>query len=625
MIAGLVAFVLATHTAALHGTTPVYDDHLLLEDPRLASTSFDLVRLIAEPYWSAGFVDRLWRPVPLIVLALERRLLGAGPDLHRLIGVLLHATTTVVAWRLFGVLLPSRRAALLAALLFGAHAVHGEALGTIVGHLEVLALTFGVAGAALHVRGRLRGGGGSFVGAAACFGLALGCKENAGAALGWVLAIDLLVLRPRRDLLTSLRPWSAYAGVVAAWALARYAVLGAMTSADAAKVLGHLPLSSRCLVAAEVARDAWLALLVPTPTSAAYPFAAPAPGAWTSWANVALHVGALCGGAWAVRRRPTPTARAALVGLLGVYLWLLPVSNIVPIGVIRADRLLYAPSLPACLVVGALLTPALARGPLVRALVVGALLFASATRLDANLRAWTRDERLWTATVTRFPRAPEALVGLAEYRRSEGTPSADDEARRLVRLALERAPREARVRGRALALLASVELRRLGWLEHPAQRAEALASGEAAARSAVEGWPNNAEAWLLLGSVLSRRDGRESEAEQAYGQAIGLGDPWKARFNRARLRLAMGDHAGALEDFTAAADEAGAWAPPGSERARVTADARVRQAALLVAAGRPREALAALEAAERADPSGLSAERAAVRRAIADAPDERRP
>jgi len=143
-----------------------------------------------------------------------------------------------------------------------------------------------------------------------------------------------------------------------------------------------------------------------------------------------------------VCRRRVPQVTLALAWLV---LGLLPASQIVPIVVVAAERFLYLPMLGWALLVGPLLSRAIAwaRGhgwPRLAAGVVVLLFAAYTARTLARVPDWRNDETLNLATARLFPETPGPFLNLATYyERFEGNPV------------------------KALAALAEAEKRAPGW------------------------------------------------------------------------------------------------------------------------------------------------------------------
>jgi hypothetical protein len=149
--------------------------------------------------------------------------------------------------------------------------------------------------------------------------------------------------------------------------------------------------------------------------------------------------------------------RAPLIALALTWFFLAlgPVSQIVPIIVVAADRFLYIPMLGWALLMGFLLDRAwhwarsVGRTRLVAA-AIGLVFLAYAARTLARVPDWQSDETLNLATAAAFPETPIPFLNLATYyERFEGNPA---KALQALSEAQRRAPgwRPALQRARAL-------------------------------------------------------------------------------------------------------------------------------------------------------------------------------
>jgi tetratricopeptide (TPR) repeat protein len=653
----VVVLAVAAHAPALHGTTVdrtgyTIDDHTIVEqNARLViERPADLVALVTSSYWGEDYrEERLWRPVVLLSFALDRALFGPDPDAYHRVSVGLHALTSALALLLCWRLLP-RRAALTAALLFAVHPVHAEATAGLVGRAEVLGLAFALAGMLLHLRARdlaassgwLRGAL-RFVPPALSFLLGFAAKEAALTAPFILVVVERVAGAPRpAGRARRYAPYALHALVIAAYFGARALVLGGVLPTAETQSIGSLSLGTRALVAALVSRDAIRAVLAPAPTSALYPFEPPLPGSAVfapALVAVVVHLALL---AFAVtllvqgRRRSRLGATLGL-GALAFYMSLGPTSNLIPIGVIFAERLLYTPSLWAIIAVTAALVPVLrlSRGLWVVCLALA--LGACALRLGENARAWTDDARLWGATLARFRDEPVTRMAKAHesYARAllargrieaalphvvkavEGAPTSGvnaaaarallgsvfhEQGRLEEALAvLEEARALAPSHAATLAELASVQLA-IADAAPPDRRPGLLARAERTAREGTRAAPQSYWLWLYWGTILSRLDGRELDAERAYDRAIERrAAPWEALANRALIREARGALALALDDDRRACAILLARPLPSDDAVRTLPLIMLHRAALSTRLGQPDAEARAWLAAHRPD------------------------
>lgn len=621
----------AGHAPALSGTGFTYDDRVIVEaSPRLVvRDSGDLLRLVRSDYWDDPLGnERLWRPLSLLTFALERRVHGGDADHYHRTNVALHALAAALSLPLLRAALRSRRGALLGALLFALHPVHAESVAGVVGRSEVLALLLVLLAFLAH-RAALRPAPPGVRGlrrlrapilvlcAAGCFFLAITAKEIAATG-PFLLALFQRVVEPpgapggegrlRRlsRLLQTAVPWIAYGLAIAAYVLCRWLVLGDLFARQGARTLGDLAFLDRALLACPIYLDSLLSLLVPHGTSAHYPFGGvrldplmdwlssgrhpagpplPSWGAPLSVPLLLLH--ALLLGAALACLRARGWLRPLGLGLFGFYLALGPVSNLlVPIGVLRADRLLYTPSWWTCLALAAL-GQRLLRGsrPGPRCVGVGLLLGWWAALLVGNAAAWSRERELWEASLRRYPEEPRIHQALGTLLMADGELAAAEEH---LRWAATRSPPASMVSRQATPLLgrclveqgkdreaetlllellrrdeenvtgvealARLYLARADREADPTQRAHWARKAKLLLEPGVQ-MARGDQLWLLLARALRRIEGREPEAEAAYGQAVARSTrPWMALSERAELRRSLGQTEGALQDLRRVCD-----------------------------------------------------------------------
>ena len=122
-------------------------------------------------------------------------------------------------------------------------------------------------------------------------------------------------------------------------------------------------------------------------------------------------------GAFLLRRR------SLLIAWSWFLLPLLPVSNVIPIGTIQADRYLYLPVLGATIFVGWTIERVLVRSkPTGIGLGLAVLGLFVALAIDRN-RDWRDDLSLWRANVADYPDSPRAHANLGAALGLRGDPA----------------------------------------------------------------------------------------------------------------------------------------------------------------------------------------------------------
>jgi len=558
----------------------VFDDRAIIVQNPLVQDVRRLPRLLISPYWATLRPSQgLYRPLTSLSFALNRALAGGlDPRGFHLVNVLLHGLATLLVTLLALDLLPGRRGAACAGLLFAAHPIHVEAVAGVVGRAEILAAC-GVLGmilchrraqtAPLHEAWRWRAGSWS----AGLLGMA--AKESAAVAI-------VLCALGERTLSPSEAPvrgrGALYAGHVAtlgAMLIARLAVLGTAgvgqpipfvdnPAASAGAVAGRLT----ALGAA--ARYAGL-LLWPRWLSADYSYdqipVIRSPFDPLAVAGLLVVLGLLAAGGWLLAR--APVWGYALLWIPGSALL---TSNLAFfIGTLLAERLMYLPSVGLCLLAGGAVAAA-GRSRVAGRAAAGAALLAAAAcaaRTWTRLPDWKDDFALYQSAARVSPRSARIRYNLGNaYLRRKQYPEAEEGFRAALGIYPEF--RDARINLGMAVLEQGRAAESLGLLESAAALApedadvavnlgtayRALgdeARAETAFRRALELDPRSARAWNNLGSIDLKR-GDVSSAIKRLERAVQL-DPDLAvfRVNLADALTSEGRAREAAEQFVQAA------------------------------------------------------------------------
>lgn len=529
----------------------VYDDRFIVERNPLVQ-NLDWWGLLTSSYWGDVVDAGLYRPLTSLSFGVNR-LLGSGAFGFHLVNNLLHAGASalvLVAARTLGT---SRFVGLAAGLLFALHPVQTEAVNSIVGRAEILALIFALGALVLFIRGDRP------IVVGVLFFLALGSKESAAFAVP--LFVLYWLLFERRNLLPIAAATAAYAGL-------RVAVLGGFGIAG--REIGFLdnpiagaPLPTRIANAFLLLAEYAKLVVWPVTLSADYSYdQIPLEPDLRAWAGLAIVIG-LAALAWTKRGLVAFAAFAFLFPLAGFL------HVAFPLGTLFAERLTYLPMFGAALLV-AIGLAALPRS----SWVLAGLLALCTVRVVTRNPDWRDNETLFRRTVETSPRsarshfllgaelleleryadaaasferglaiAPQhvgARMSLGEARLEAGAPA---EALAAFEAALERAPPGEPEAIRARALEAALAAGRAS------ARARAWGAAGGHFRRARELDPESADAVNSLGLVLERQ-GDLDEARRLYEEALGIdGSYVPAMLNLASVRMNAGELAAAEELF----------------------------------------------------------------------------
>lgn len=392
--AGLLALLTLAGLLPGFGNAWIWDDGLLL-NKRLVSTGF----LSA---WTEPSLTLVYRPLGLSFLYVERSLFGLRVWPYHLVSAALAVAATVLAWRLAERLI-GETAGFAAGLLFAVHPVHAEAGGMIYGQLELLAAILAFCAIGLWFSAEqpgARGANAKWAAALLVAFCAYCAKESTLPLAALLIALRLFQLRRSdvwRDLLF-LIPAFAYLAL-------RSNAMGGLIGEDSGVTAGYS--AAQHVKASIVALGEYLRLsLLPTGQTLYYGHLRFAilghPWEQAAW----IGAGAMlwwCAG--------TGMRRLAWFCAAWFLICLSLVLQLVPSGVLVAERCAYLALFGVCLLAGANLArlrPAWRQG------VLAAIAVAGIVATGSTVYSWRDEESAMRATIASHPLSPMAHSWLAD-------------------------------------------------------------------------------------------------------------------------------------------------------------------------------------------------------------------
>jgi tetratricopeptide (TPR) repeat protein len=399
------------------------DDGPVIRGNVSVTDGIDIGRIFAAPLFG-----RLYRPFTVLTYAADEAVAPLQPWIFHGTNVFLHVVVSVLVFILAEQLFRSAAVALPAAALFAVHPIHTEAVTSIVGRAELLAALFGLlaivaaVAAESHTRRPLQVA--LRVGSVMSFLLAVLSKESAATLLPLVFYARIVTRGDEfwRGVWKELRAgdWVAYALCVSLAFALRLHVLGGLIQESTDGVSSLVPLSrldnvlgfaaplDRLRSAVAILWDYFGLLNVPLVLAADYSYnQVPLVVSWWDprWlAGVALLLAAFL--TLLLHRQPAVRFAVALP-----LLTLSATANVFfAIGTIKAERLLYLPSVGWALLIGAAVA-ALLQQPRYRRVVALAfvlLVVAFAGRTWERNWDWANDWTLYRSMVESAPNSAKA-------------------------------------------------------------------------------------------------------------------------------------------------------------------------------------------------------------------------
>ena len=506
------------------GNDFVYDDiSMIVENSRL-DTLGNLERFFTTSYWGDAIAgDKAYRPLTVWSFAIDRWLFGPGPIGIHVVNVLANGLVGALAYLLIRALTGKRFLASATAILWVIHPVHTEVVANGVGRAEIYAAVSVLAAALLHLRWQRGIQGREFwqgerttekrpnvrgirifrlclAGALFLYFVGLFFKESAVVLPGLLLLADWLICCKGRvtPILRRLNVYLLYVVPLGVFLVIRHGVVGAGLP-PIQEVMSHATPFGRVLYSSETMLRYIGQTLVPWSLSGEYSdyrnFIRPS----LSEPMVVAAILTWIGLSVALVRLYRRGNLVPVFGALWFFLSMLPVSNLLfPIGTIRADRLLYLPSLGILLVVSWAMVR-LGRSHSQEAIAVFSIvLLLYAARTVVRNRDWRNPEVFWTKQLELNPGSPIGWGHMGDTFKVLGKTDRAEEAYR-----------------KAIALR---DVQGLFYPEAHTKVAKIMisrgdsAGAEAEYRLVVEKWPEHYVALLNLGELLLHHRSTVNEA-----------------------------------------------------------------------------------------------------------------
>ena len=441
----LLALALLPHAPSLDADY-TFDDFAFVADNASLRSLPEALRGFTSPFPPEDQSRGLFRPVTALSYALDIALLGDEPaGMHRS-NLLVYWGCCLLFFMVARRYLPSAPAALAAALLFALHPVHCEAVDSITGRSELLALLFSLAALLLFLRALEGGGMGRLLllaGAVVAYAAAALSKET-GLVLPLILVGHLLLFH-RED---AARAWALtlpFWLLIPGYLLIRMeAIRGLLPHPHA---LAAQSVGTRLLTMGAVFLEDMRLLFFPLELQIDYYYQKEVgiqEGVTAAGLGGMTLAVLLLGLLVLLGRRAMAgqqLAKAGTLGLLIFFVFLAPVSNLIPTGALMAERFLFAPSAGLILLVMAAAGGALVDAPRSRVraaallLLICCVLFAA--RSYKRSEQWRNTVTLWLPLARQMPDDHRVMTNLASGYLMYGKL---EPAARLARRSLELSP-----------------------------------------------------------------------------------------------------------------------------------------------------------------------------------------
>ena len=366
-------------------------------------------------FYFAGYI-----PLTLLAYAIQHALWGLDPTGYHIFNILLHALGGILVFYLIRRLHGSTVVALIASILFIAHPVQVESVAWISELKSVLSMFFYLLGFLVHIRSSEDDAPQWMIGVSwAVFGLAILSKPSPMAAMGLFMIYDYFWAHKSIQA-TVLRniPYGVI-GVLGGYAAVKaHDQVGGIKDTPGGDTVGTIQLMSN------VFWDYTVSLVAPFNLNNMYVYFVDqiSFSKLEVWLGMGVLLGLLLAALWSFYKAMTnhQVRPFILLTVAWVVAFMLPVSNIVPLAIQRADRYMHFPSVTIFMLVGIAfywiweqMQKVEYRHVLsgVFGAVVAILVILTVQRNDV----WSSSETLWADHLTDYPITETGLLNYGVY------------------------------------------------------------------------------------------------------------------------------------------------------------------------------------------------------------------
>ncbi len=385
------------------------DIPIIQENPNVEDLS-KVGTLFKTHYWAGklGANDKgLYRPLTMTTYAIQNAIHGEKPGLFHLVNGLLHALCCVLIFMMLMTLFDSKFLAFATAAIFAVHPIHSEAVAGVVGRAELMCMLFMVSSIWFYFKSRVAGSKNRmlFLSLSVLFAAFSALSKELGFLTPVFILMSEILLNKKRYILKKNIPAIVTFMVMVIVLLGLWFVRAGITEAT----LPHedwqgVISSTRMLTALSTCLDYSGMLLFPISLSADYGLEQVPLIETLSLKVILALLLILVLAAIAIafyKKQPAITWGLAFFGIT-----LLPVSNLpFAIGVLKAERILYAPSLGFILALVGLLSLLYQKEKWRKAIIGILLIYGLALAGKTFMRnfAWKNQFELSMATLITSP------------------------------------------------------------------------------------------------------------------------------------------------------------------------------------------------------------------------------
>lgn len=433
----IVLLGLAVYANSL-GNGFVYDDEFVIKNTPFLS-SWSNLRYFFSPRYFSGSGETTYRPLLTLTYFLDYSLGGPNPFAYHLNNIIFHILSGILCYCFLLYLIPAldnrlppKSLSLLATLLFICHPIQTEAVNGIAFREDILAALFCFASLIFYLKTKLISGRKKlpfYILSVLCYFFALLSKESALPLILIILLIDLSYQKDAPRIRDPVHPFSikfthyfGYIGIICLYLFIRFSwMVSPVAPLAASRGVGYLggSLYTALLTTSRIFVSYLGLLLFPLRLTVDHYFKYILDPSCSFLEPRVLFSLLILGLILAFIIRSFRYQRILAFSGLWIFIFLLPVSNILPLNQAMAERYLYLPSIGFCLFLGLVLVRffylspnRFMRNTAIVSIVL--ILFLYSLRTITRNRDWKDSFTLWSKTVETSPNSWKAHNNLGK-------------------------------------------------------------------------------------------------------------------------------------------------------------------------------------------------------------------
>jgi len=351
----LLSVSVSYHNAISNGFTS--DDIDLVLKNNLISDWSNLKAILTSGYWpdrpdGAG----LYRPFVIISYLIEHSLSGLDPLLYHIDNILLHFLCSFLLYLVLKPVFKDPRGAVISATIYAVHPVHVEAVAWVSGRSDLLSTLFLLVSFLFYQKRNHHKK--AYVLLSCCsFFLALMSKESALILPPLLILYSVLFESSTESGRTYrlIKGISPYAAVFTVYLALRISAIGVLGPVEEERLLEGFSAFKIFLLMSEALFHYIRLGFFPFSLSADYNYQ-PSASLLDYKVIIPIVILAL---SLVFTKRIIRASSTAYFAIMWFIVCLLPVSNIIPIGIVMSERALYLPSMGICILLGLIFSSAL--------------------------------------------------------------------------------------------------------------------------------------------------------------------------------------------------------------------------------------------------------------------------